>query len=138
MDIDLNYIGASDLETALLERSRIDEAIRAVATREGLVIRRVTHEHAAITFFLRYESVFGQGGDLKVDMNFMFRVPLWPVIRLNSRRIGPYEAKDFPVIDILNVFGDNPLWNGRPRMSVTLKPGDRITKRLKSDIIGPN
>jgi predicted nucleotidyltransferase component of viral defense system len=100
VDIDLNYIGASDLETALFERPRIEVAIRAVATREGLVIRRVTDEHAAITFFLRYESVFGQGGDLKVDLNFMFRVPLWPVTRLNSRRIGTYQAKDFPVIDI--------------------------------------
>ena len=105
VDIDLNYVGSPDLETMLSERPKIEDAVRAVFSREALSLRRVTTEHAAITFFLRYESVFGQGGDLKVDLNFMFRVPLWPVVKKDSRRIGPYEAKGIPVLDIQELAG---------------------------------
>ena len=105
VDIDLNYVGSPDRETMLSERPKIEEAVRAVSGREGLSVRRSTTEHAAITFFLRYDSVLGQGGDLKVDLNFMFRVPLWSVVKLDSRRIGPYEAEGVPVLDIHELAG---------------------------------
>lgn len=105
VDIDLNYVGSPDRETMLSERPKIEEAVRAVSSREGLSVRRVTSEHAAITFFLRYDSVLGQGGDLKVDLNFMFRVPLWPLLKMDSRRIGPYEAGNVPVLDIHELAG---------------------------------
>lgn len=100
VDIDLNYIGALDKDTMLSERSKIEKAVRAASGREGFTVRRVTSEHAAITFFLRYKSVLGQGGDLKVDLNYMFRVPLWPAIKRDSHGLGMYETKDFPVLDI--------------------------------------
>lgn len=105
VDIDLNYVGSPDRETMLSERPKIEEAVRAVSGREGLSVRRSTEEHAAITFFLRYESVLGQGGDLKVDLNFMFRVPLWPLVKMDSRRIGPYGAGSVPVLDIHELAG---------------------------------
>lgn len=105
VDIDLNYVGSPDRETMLSERPKIEEAVRAVSSREGLSVRRVTSEHAAITFFLRYESVLGQGGDLKVDLNFMFRVPLWTVAKMDSRRIGPYGAEGVSVLDIHELAG---------------------------------
>lgn len=105
VDIDLNYVGSPDRETMLSERPKIEDAVKAVSSRESLSLRRTTSEHAAITFFLRYESVLGQGGDLKVDLNFMFRVPLWPVVKMDSRRIGPYEAGGVPVMDIHELAG---------------------------------
>jgi predicted nucleotidyltransferase component of viral defense system len=105
VDIDVNYIGSADREIMLSERSKIEKAVRAVCGREGFTVRRVTSGHAAITFFLRYESVLGQGRDLKVDLNFMLRVPLWPVFKVDSRRIGPYEAKVFPVLDVHELTG---------------------------------
>lgn len=105
VDIDLNYVGSPDRETMLSERPKIEEAVRAVSGREGLSLRRSTTEHAAITFFLHYNSVLGQGGDLKVDLDFMFRVPLWSVVKMDSRRIGPYEAGGVPVLDIHELAG---------------------------------
>ncbi len=105
VDIDLNYVGSPDRDIMLSDRPKIEDAVRAVSSREGLTVRRATTEHAAITFFLRYESVLGQGGDLKVDLNFMFRVPLWPVGKQSSHRIGTYEVKDLPVMDIHELAG---------------------------------
>lgn len=105
VDIDFNYVGSPDRETMLSERPKIEQAIRAISGREGLTVRRATEDHAAITFFLRYESVLGQGGDLKVDLNFMFRTPLWSAVKMDSWRIGPYTARGIPVLNIHELAG---------------------------------
>jgi len=99
VDIDLNYIGAADRETMLAERPKVEDAVRAVCSREGFDINRIPGEHAGGKWSLRYASALGQGGNLEVDLNFMFRVPLWPVAYLDSRPIGTFDAKNIPVID---------------------------------------
>jgi len=100
VDIDLNYIGAVERETMLAERPQIEEAIRATCSREGLSVLRVPKEHAGGKWLLRYESALGQGGNLQVDLNFMFRIPLWPVMNLNSHPVGSYQVAGIQVLDI--------------------------------------
>ena len=100
VDIDLNYIGAVERETMLAERPNVEEAIRATCTREGFAVRKIPEEHAGGKWLLRYESALGQGGNLQVDLNFIFRIPLWPVKTLNSHPVGPHEAKGIQVLDI--------------------------------------
>ena len=41
VDIDLNYMGAADRETMLLERPKVEEALQAVFSQEGYTVRRV-------------------------------------------------------------------------------------------------
>jgi predicted nucleotidyltransferase component of viral defense system len=105
VDIDLNYIGAVSRETMLTERPRIEEAVRAVCLREGFAVRRLPEEHAGGKWTLRYESSQGGGANLEVDLNFMFRVPLWPIALMDSKSIGPYRAMAIPVLDIHEVAG---------------------------------
>jgi hypothetical protein len=100
VDIDLNYIGALERETMLVERPKIEEAIRAVCAREEFTIRSFPEEHAGGKWSLRYESALGQGGNLEVDLNFMFRIPLWPVTIRHSQKIGSYSAKGITLLDI--------------------------------------
>jgi len=100
VDIDLNYIGAVEREAMLAERPRVEKAIRAVCRREGLSVRHVPEEHAGGKWSLRYESAAGQGGNLEVDLNYMFRVPLWPVATRDSRSVGSYRAVGISVLDI--------------------------------------
>ncbi len=100
VDIDLNYIGAVDRENMLAQRPKVEEAIRAACSREGFSVRRVPEEHAGGKWLLRYESALGQGGNLQVDLNFMFRIPLWPAITLNSHPVGSYEVSGIQVLDI--------------------------------------
>ncbi len=80
VDIDLNYVVA--------------------ANREGYTVRRVPTEHAGGKWQLRYPSAGGQGGNLEVDVNFMFWVPLWPVQRIDSRQVGIWQAAGIPVVDV--------------------------------------
>lgn len=100
VDIDLNYVGAVEREAMLAERPKVEEAIQAVCSREGFAIRRIPEEHAGGKWLLRYESGLGGGGNLEVDLNFMFRIPLWPVTARDSHAVGSYGAKDIPILDI--------------------------------------
>ena len=100
VDIDLNYIGPVDRDTMLAERPKIDRAVQAVCSREEMAVARLPTDHAGGKWRLRYRSVSGGGGTLEVDINFMFRVPLWPVRSLDSRRIGSSAAEGIPILDI--------------------------------------
>lgn len=100
VDIDLNYVGATDRQSMLDERSRLERAINAVFEREGYGMRRSPQEHAGGKWNLRYASASGQGGRIDVDINYMYRVPLWPVTRIDSRQLGSWRVRDIPVVDI--------------------------------------
>jgi len=99
VDLDLNYVGAEDLEDMLAERPRIEEALRAVFAREGFAVSWMPKEHAGGKWSLRSEGAAGQPLNLEVDVNFMFRVPLWPVTICNSHPVGAWRAAGIPVLD---------------------------------------
>jgi predicted nucleotidyltransferase component of viral defense system len=100
IDIDLNYIGSLDRESMLEERPRVEQSIHAVFSREGFTVRRMPEEHAGGKWSLRYQSAFGRTGNLEVDINFMFRLPLWKVATLDSKQIGNWKATGIPVLNI--------------------------------------
>ena len=99
VDIDLNYVGAEDRDAMVAERPKIEQAIQAVFAREGFNVRRMPEEHAGGKWLLRYESAFGKTSNLEVDLNFMFRVPLWPVSLCDSHSVGTWKAVGIPVLD---------------------------------------
>jgi predicted nucleotidyltransferase component of viral defense system len=99
VDIDLNYIGALDRDTMLAERPKIEQAVQAVCSREGMSITRVPDDHAGGKWRLRYDSALGEGGNLEVDLNFMFRVPLWPIV-ISDAAVGTSSARQIPVLDL--------------------------------------
>jgi predicted nucleotidyltransferase component of viral defense system len=100
VDIDINYIGAADREIMLEERPKVEQALRAVCSREGMNITHAPNDHAGGKWRLRYDSSLGGQGNLEVDLNFMFRMPLWPIEIRDSKQIGSYSAKKIPVLDL--------------------------------------
>ena len=100
VDIDLNYVGAETREAMLEERPRIEAAMMAVFGREDFEIRRVPGGHAGGKWSLRYEVDSGQRGGIEVDLNYMYRVPLWPVAHRDSHPVGSWQARGIPVLDI--------------------------------------
>ena len=91
VDVDLNYIGAADRETMLAERPKLERAVQAVCSREGLTVRRMPSEHAGGKWRLTYVASTGGSGNLELDVNFMLRTPLWPPAdrRVPSGRVLP-------------------------------------------------
>ena len=100
VDIDLNYIGALDREKMLADRLRVERAARAVFSREGFTVRRMPDEHAGGKWRLAYVSYTGQPSVLEVDMNYMYRQPLWEVREVDSHRVGGFRAKRIPLVDL--------------------------------------
>lgn len=100
VDIDLNYVGAEEREAMIAERPKIEQAIHAVFARKRFTVRRIPEEHAGGKWILRYQTAAGQTGNLEVDLNFMFRMPLWPVTISDSHPVGAWQATGVPVIDM--------------------------------------
>ncbi len=100
VDIDLNYIGALDREAMMAERPRVEQAAQAVFSREGFTTKRVPDEHAGGKWRLSYQSYTGQSGNLEVELNFMFRQPLWDIQTADSHALGDFQAKNIPLINL--------------------------------------
>jgi hypothetical protein len=100
IDIDLNYIGAIELVKMQAERPRTEQAVRAVCEREGFTVRRLPSDHAGGKWRLSYQSALGGTGTLAVDVNFMFRIPLWPPATRDSHPVGSLEASGIRVVNI--------------------------------------
>jgi len=100
VDIDLNYIGTLDREGMLTDRPKFEQAAQAVFSREGFTTKRMPEEHAGGKWRLSYQSFTGQSGNLEVDLNFMFRQPLWDIQFADSHPLGDFQAKNIPVLDL--------------------------------------
>lgn len=103
VDIDLNYVGSPDLDSTNKERPLIEKAVAEVCARADLTVEKMATEHAGGKWRLRYNSALGTGANLEVDLNFLLRIPLWPVKLRDSREVGKYSAKQIPVLDINEV-----------------------------------
>jgi predicted nucleotidyltransferase component of viral defense system len=98
-DIDLNYIGASDRETMLAERPRLEQGLQQVAGRLGFTVKRAPGEHAGGKWRLTYTTALGRQGSVEIDVNFLLRTPLWPVAPRDSHPIGGEQATQVLVVD---------------------------------------
>lgn len=105
VDIDLNFIGAVDRETMLEERPLVEQRIQAIAGRQNLSLVRAPTSHAGCKWSFRYSGALGGGGTLEVDLNYLYRQPLWPLQRLDSHPLGPIAARAIPVLDIHELAG---------------------------------
>ncbi len=99
VDIDLNYIGSSDRAMMLAERPRIEQALQQVAGRTDLTVKRAPTEHAGGKWRLSYATALGRQGSIEVDVNFMLRTPLWPLVPRDSQPIAGERATRFLVLD---------------------------------------
>lgn len=100
VDLDFNYVGAIDRDDMLEERPLLERAVQAVAERENLTVKRVPGEHAGGKWRLSYTTSQGSSDKLEVDLNYLLRVPLWPVQRRSSNPVGPLLAEDIPILDL--------------------------------------
>ncbi|HKI84501.1 MAG TPA: nucleotidyl transferase AbiEii/AbiGii toxin family protein, partial [Candidatus Krumholzibacteria bacterium] len=100
VDVDLNYIGASDQETMVAERPKLEQAIQAVCGRLGVQVKRVPPDHAGGKWRLSYRTVSGRPAMLELDLNFMMRTPLWAPRVVDSHQLGLISARQIPVLDL--------------------------------------
>ena len=100
VDIDLNYIGAVDRDTMLAERPKVEQAMQAVCSREGLTVKRVPTDHAGGKWRLTYLGARGGQGNLELDVNFMLRTPLWPCPMRDCHPVGSFRSATIRILDL--------------------------------------
>lgn len=101
VDIDLNYVGAADRETMLAERPELEARLSSLCEREGYEIRHTPDaQFAGGKWQLRYASSRGGQGNIEIDINYMFRLPLWPPTAKSSVSIGALQVEDLLLMDI--------------------------------------
>lgn len=99
VDIDLNYIGALSREKMLEEKPMIMDAIQQIMLQNQFERHRAPMMHAGGKMVWFYPSLLGQRGSIEIDINFMYRQPLFPIL-LKSPNIQKYKQLQGPVLDI--------------------------------------
>ncbi|MGI4791074.1 MAG: nucleotidyl transferase AbiEii/AbiGii toxin family protein [Janthinobacterium lividum] len=93
VDIDFNYIGAGGLPEMQADRPQVEQAIGLAARRLGLVEQTAKkEEHAGRSWTFRYASALGGSSNLKVDLVYTLRLPLWSPVRRTSRDL--FDARE--------------------------------------------
>jgi len=99
VDIDINYIGSSDRNVMLQEKSLVESAIENIVLDEKMIPKRKPNEHAGGKWLIRYPSALQSQGNIEIDLNYLDRVPLWPRVIMNSFKLGEFQANNIPVQD---------------------------------------
>jgi predicted nucleotidyltransferase component of viral defense system len=81
VDLDFNFVGASEREEALEQRPRIERSMADLARRLGYRVQSSADAFAGRKLFLNYDSVLGPVDRIEIDLNFLLRVPLSPIVR---------------------------------------------------------
>lgn len=100
VDIDLNYIGAIDRHIMIEERKELEAILISLCERSGFSIKRIATEHAGGKWRLNYASVVQPGGNLEIDLSYLYRVVFWPTVVMDSCQVAQYQAKNIPLLDI--------------------------------------
>lgn len=77
IDLDFNYIGSLDREIMQKEKIELEAMILEVCQRRRYSLHRHPRAHAGGKMVLIYESTSGNKGRLELDINYIFRIPLW-------------------------------------------------------------
>lgn len=99
VDVDLNYVGAAESEGMREERPAVEETLRRIAERLGFQVRRQPTSHAGGKWVLSYHNALGARDSIHVDLNYLLRVPLWDPQLRDSRPLGPFRARQVPLLD---------------------------------------
>lgn len=105
VDIDINYTGSMDREIMLKERQIMMERVEGICLDNHYQLQKKPDEHAGGKWIFRYQSVWQGNPRLEIDLNFLTRVPLWPVHLKDSIPLGTHQAKQIPLLDIHELAG---------------------------------
>jgi hypothetical protein len=65
-----------------------------------MIPQRKPSEHAGGKWAIRYPSAMQGQGVIEIDLNYLDRVPLWTIMRMDSFKLGEFQANNIPVQDL--------------------------------------
>lgn len=79
IDVDMNYIGSTDRNIMQSERADIRKALEKVLLSKGYLLDKVVKSYALEQFDVKYTDVAGNPDRLKLEINYLERMPLLDV-----------------------------------------------------------
>lgn len=80
VDLDFNYVRPVERDEMLREKEEIERALGLVAEGDGYRLQWSAPEHAGRKFYLGYWDAHGTPDRIELDVNFLYRVSLQPVV----------------------------------------------------------
>jgi predicted nucleotidyltransferase component of viral defense system len=99
VDIDLNYVGYLQRDKMLEDKIVIIDAVHKVLLQNQFELYRSPMQHAGGKMVWFYNSLLGQRGTLEIDINFMYRQPLYQAVYQAAKIEGHYDWRA-PILDI--------------------------------------
>lgn len=90
VDIDLNYLGEVGREEMLADRPIVEEALERIFRAQGYGWRKRA-PYGSTAWTLRYTNIAATPDSVKVEVNWLLRVPIWITEQLPFRSIFPSE-----------------------------------------------
>ncbi len=85
VDLDLDYVGSADAEEATRRRPALLTEMEELARRAGYRVEHSRQSYAMTHLILRYDNTAGRSDALKLDLNFLDRVPVLEPVHLPLR-----------------------------------------------------
>ncbi|MCD6318374.1 nucleotidyl transferase AbiEii/AbiGii toxin family protein [Candidatus Aerophobetes bacterium] len=76
VDLDFNFIGAVEKDKILKLRPAVTRSIKAIANNLGLYIFRKSSSYIFDRFLIRYRSLRGLQESIRIEINYLERVPV--------------------------------------------------------------
>lgn len=93
VDIDINYVGALEKAQMDADRPGLEDRIERLMESKGYAARREPSEHAGGKWIYRYGSALGGAGTIEIDINYLYRGPLYGVDRMPSAAQRPGSTR---------------------------------------------
>lgn len=91
VDLDFNYVGDASRERMLEDRPKVERAINTLAQGQNYRIQASKESHAGRKIYLSYINTMGTRDRVEVDLNYVFRVPIGPILELPMWQPGDHE-----------------------------------------------
>jgi len=92
VDLDFNYVRPVERDEMLREKEEIERALGLVAEGDGYRLQWGAREHAGRKTYLHFRNALGTPDRIEVDVNYLYRVSLQPVLVQDGWTPDP----DFP------------------------------------------
>lgn len=104
VDIDIDYIGARDVEEMLRERPMVDAALLRILDAQGFSTKRIASDIVRDRLTMRFPSaVLPHPGKAAIDLSYLSGPPLFDAVRLTSFPLGDRRARNILVLDLQEV-----------------------------------
>jgi predicted nucleotidyltransferase component of viral defense system len=98
VDLDFNYVGSVVREAMGAERPEIERAVERITRAQGYRVQQSKKEHAGHKYFLGYRNNFGSTDRVEIDLNYLHRVPLGPLLHLDLWRPDGARGPSVPTV----------------------------------------